>query len=291
MASGRWNKQGIVALVRPWQWSKNFLVLAALLFSRKYLETWAVWAGLRMFVGFCLCASGLYVFNDLLDVESDRRHPRRRLRPLASGAVSLELAWILAPVLAAAGLFLTRGEPAGARILLGSYVLVGVLYSAWLKRVVIVDVLVVASGFVLRAAAGAMAIMVPISPWLLACAGLLALFLALAKRRHELRLSGAKGRAVLSMYSAGLLDQMTAVVTSCTLMAYILYSFSEQTVAKFPSGLMPVSTVFVLFGIFRYLYLVYRKDAGGEPEAILVTDRPMQVTILLYLASVWLAVR
>jgi len=283
----------VVALLRPLQWSKNALVLAALVFARQMGSPEQVVRAVLMAAAFCLASSAVYVFNDVLDRESDRRHPRKRLRPIAAGLVHWRLGLLLAPVLATAGLLLAASAPVPAQACLLGYLVLSVTYCLGLKRVVIVDVMVVAGGFALRAAAGAFAIAVVISPWLLMCAMLLALFLAVAKRRHELvELPGARAvRPVLGRYTAGMLDQMIAVLTSCTLMAYILYACSDQTTAKFPSHLMPLTILFVVFGVFRYLFLIYQRDGGGEPEVLLATDRPLLAAVVGYALTVFLATR
>jgi len=277
-----------IAVLRPLQWTKNLLVFAALLFARQSREPGQLGKAAVVFAAFCLVSSALYVFNDMRDRKADRLHPRKRLRPIPSGAVRLETASVLAPVLAVLGFLAARNAAPAALACLTGYLALGVFYSLFLKRIVIVDVLAIAAGFILRAAAGAYAIDVAISQWLLICTLLLALFLALAKRRHEL-VEFAKPlaqRSVLGEYTPALLDQMIAVVTSGTLMAYILYAFSEQTNAKFPSHLMPLTIPFVLYGIFRYLYLIYQRAEGGEPERLLVRDTPLLVNIVLYVLAV-----
>ncbi len=276
-------------LLRPRQWTKNAVVLAALLFARQWHDPDQVVRALGLAAAFCLASSAGYVFNDLKDREGDRRHPRTRLRPLASGAIRRTAARWLVPALAGAALLVAWGAGAavGARWCLVGYLGLSAAYSLRLKRIAMVDVMTIAAGFVLRAAAGALAIGVAISPWLLICTALLALLLALAKRR----MAGVGLPPALGVYTPALLDQMIAVVTSCTLMAYILYTFSERTAAQFPSHLMPLTSTFVLFGIFRYLHLVYARGDGAEPETVLLRDRPMQVNLVLYVAAVFLAVR
>jgi 4-hydroxybenzoate polyprenyltransferase len=283
----------LLRLLRPLQWTKNLLVFAALLFARRFGETLEVERALVVFAAFCMASSALYAFNDLMDRQADRRHPRKRLRPVASGAVAPGGAVAAAVTLALLALLLASSATPPARWCLASYIALGAAYSVFLKRVVILDVFVVAAGFVLRAAAGGLAIEVEISPWLLVCTMLLALFLAVAKRRSELREAAAPAahRSVLGDYTPALLDQMIAVTAACTLMAYVLYTFSEQTVRKFPSGLMPLTALFVVFGLFRYLHLIYRKDEGGEPEALLLRDPAIRWTVLLYVVAVFLAVR
>jgi 4-hydroxybenzoate polyprenyltransferase len=268
-------------------------VFAALLFARQAGQPAQGLRALVVFGAFCLASSAVYVLNDVVDMEADRRHPRKRLRPIAAGALSRESGIVLAPLLATAALVVGRqAEPPALACLLG-FLAISAAYSFRLKRIVIVDVLAVAAGFVLRAAAGAYAIAVEISPWLLMCAMLLALFLAVAKRRHELvEIPAARtARPVLGQYTAAMLDQMIAVLTSCTLMAYILYAFSEQTAAKFPSHLMPLTTVFVVFGVFRYLFLIYQRSGGGEPEVLLLTDRPLLASLIGYVLAVLLIIR
>lgn len=269
------------------------LVLAALVFARQYEFTDQVVLAFRMFVAFCLASSALYVVNDILDRELDRRHPVRRFRPIASGAIRVDLGLVLAPMLAGVAFLCVLGMPAGSGTVVAAYLALGLLYSFVFRRLVIVDVLAVSSGFVLRAAAGAVAISVEISPWLLLCTMLLALFLAVAKRRAEL-LSSPRShdfRPVLAHYSPALLDQMLSVAATGTLVGYLLYSFSEQTTAKFPSGWMPVTSVFVLYGIFRYLHLIYVRRDGGEPDVVVLRDRPLMISLFLYLVAVLLVVR
>jgi len=275
-------------VLRPLQWLKNLLVFAALLFARQASDPSQVARAAVVFAAFCLASSGLYVLNDIVDRDSDRRHPRKRLRPIASGAIRRGTGAIMAPVLAVAGLALASGSEPGALASLAGYLGLGIAYSIMLKRVVILDTLVISAGFVLRAVAGARAISVAISPWLLICTMLLALFLVLAKRRHELLLDSGRslGRKVLDRYTPELLDQMISVATTGTLMSYILYAFSDQTAVKFQSHLMPLTVPFVLYGILRYLYLIYRRDEGGEPEVLLVTDLPLLSSIILYAVAV-----
>jgi 4-hydroxybenzoate polyprenyltransferase len=285
--------RSFLLLLRPLQWTKNLLVFAALLFARRYAEPGEALRAGAMFVAFCLASSALYALNDVLDRDADRRHPRKRYRPVASGALSpaAALAVSVVLILLAFAAAWTLSTPAHMSLI--AYLALGAAYSLYLKRVVIVDVLVLAAGFVLRAAAGGFAIDVEISPWLLMCTMLLALFLAVAKRRHELTEAKAPTiqRPVLGDYAPLLLDQMLAVTAACTLMAYVLYTFSEQTAQKFPSHLMPMTSVFVMFGLFRYLLLVYRRDEGGEPEVLLVRDPAIRWTVILYVLAVLLAVR
>ena len=275
-------------MFRPQQWTKNLLVLIPLLFSRQLLIQGQLLRALAMFAAFCLVSSAVYVVNDLIDRESDRAHPRKRHRAIASGRVGSRAASVAALVLLLAGAVLIRNAaPLAAACLIG-YLALQAVYVTVLRHVVILDVMAIAAGFVLRAAAGAHAINVMISPWLLICTILLALFLALIKRRSELIASNqpATHRRVLSDYSQPLLDQLIAVVTSGTILAYMLYTYSSETTRRFDTRLMPLTLPFVLYGIFRYLYLTYTRSQGAEPEVLFLTDLPLLVTIFLWCGAV-----
>jgi len=278
----------VLVSLRPQQWVKNLFVFGGLIFSQR-LFTPAVWPALSAFAIFCGLSGAVYLLNDVADRHKDRLHPDKRHRPIAAGRLAPGTAVAAAAVLIVAGLALSvRLSPRFALTAL-AYVGLLVAYSAWLKHVVIVDVLVVAMGFVLRAAAGALAIGVAISGWLLICTILLALFLALGKRRHEVLTLGegaARHRPTLAEYSPGLLDQMIAVVTASTVTAYALYTMSPETVAKFHTQLLPATLPFVLYGIFRYLYLLYHRRIGGNPSEIVVRDRALLINTLLWLATV-----
>ncbi len=275
----------LVAALRPRQWLKNGLVLAALVFARRWDDPVAVQQAVLAFVAFCLLASFTYLLNDIRDVEEDRRHPHKCLRPIAAGKLSVSLAAVSAVVLLGTGLVLAFLVNPATGIVGASYVAVMVLYQLGLKEVVIIDVLAIASGFVLRAVAGATAINADISPWLLICTAQLALFLALGKRRQELVLLGheaASHRAALGQYSTYMLDQMIAVVTASTVMSYALYTISERTIHMVGSTNMIYTVPFVLYGIFRYLYLMHNKGEGGAPDRVLLSDKPLLLDVLLY---------
>ncbi len=238
---------------------------------------------------FCTLSGVIYLVNDVVDRERDRTHPRKRDRPVASGALSPGVAMTAAVVLGAAGL--AASAMLGPAFLLTSvaYVALLAVYSVWLKHIVIVDVLALASGFVLRAVAGAVAIEVEISGWLLICTILIALFLGLGKRRYEfltLDAQGAHHRPILAEYSAGLLDQMISVVTASTVTAYALYTMSPETIAKFHTRLLPATLPFVLYGIFRYLYLLYARQLGGNPSELFVNDRALLINACLWALTV-----
>jgi 4-hydroxybenzoate polyprenyltransferase len=284
----------LVVSLRPAQWTKNLFVFGALLFGQRgaspaFLDPTAIAEAAAAFVIFCALSGVVYLINDVADRENDRLHPVKRHRPIAAGAVAPSLAIGTAAVLfvaALGGAFLLR--PAFALVAV-AYVAMNALYSGPLKHVVIIDVLTIAIGFVLRAAGGAIAIDVPISHWLLILILLLALFLALSKRRHELVLlaDGATGhRPILQEYSPYLLDQMIGVVTASTLVCYVIYTISAETVQKFHTDYLGLTLVFPLYGIFRYLYLVHQKEGGGSPSDMLQNDRPLLACVALWAISV-----
>ena len=284
---------GVLESLRPRQWVKNLFVFGGLLFGQQLFYPPAVWAALAAFVVFCGLSGAIYLLNDVADRDKDRLHPDKRMRPISSGRLSVRVALIAAAVLIVSGLAAAVWVSRPFALVALAYVVLLSAYSAWLKHVVIVDVLVVAIGFVLRAAAGALAIGVAISGWLLICTILLALFLALGKRRHEvltLEESAARHRPILAEYSAGLLDQMIAVVTASTVTAYALYTMSPETVAKFHTSLLPATLPFVLYGVFRYLYLLYHRQLGGNPSDMVVRDRALVLNTLLWLIVVLLII-
>ena len=277
----------LLASLRPRQWIKNLFVFAGVIFSQQML-TPLLWTAVAAFAIFCGLSGAMYLFNDVADAARDRLHPTKRFRPIASGRLSRRTASV-------AGALLLAGSLAAAFRINVPFALValayGVLltaYSVWFKHLVILDVLTVAAGFVLRAVAGAVAVDVEISGWLLICTILLALFLALGKRRHEYRSlarDASLHRPILAEYSEGFLDQMISVVTASTVTAYALYTMSPETVAKFHTRLLPLTLPFVLYGIFRYLYLLYRRDLGGSPSDLVVGDRALLLDALLWMLA------
>jgi 4-hydroxybenzoate polyprenyltransferase len=284
--------RAVLVSLRPRQWVKNFFVFGGVVFGQRLLSP-ALGTAVVAFAIFCGLSGAIYLLNDVFDREKDRLHPDKRRRPIAAGQLPVSGAVTVAVGLIVVGLgtALWLSRPFALAAL--AYVALLTAYSAWLKHVVIVDVLVVALGFVLRAAAGALVIGVAISGWLLICTVLLALFLALGKRRHEvltLEAAAARHRPILAEYSAGLLDQMIAVVTASTVTAYALYTMSPETVAKFHTALLPATLPFVLYGVFRYLYLLYHRQLGGSPSDIVIQDRPLLLNTLLWLAVVLLII-
>lgn len=271
----------IVRTLRPLQWTKNAVVFAALAFDRHLFEAEPFARSLRAALVFCCLSSAIYLINDLRDLDADRLHPRKRLRPIAAGQVSARQAWFVAAVLLLVGAgvaFTIRPQFAAVGV---GYLGLMIAYSYGLKRLVIIDVFAIAAGFVLRAAGGAMAIDVPISPWLYVCTMLLALFIGFGKRRHELvSLQGAasRHRANLGAYSLPLLDQMIGVVASATVMAYSFYTFDAAAVPR--NHAMMLTIPFVLYAIFRYLYLIHHDDRSGSPETLLFADAPLFLCIV-----------
>jgi 4-hydroxybenzoate polyprenyltransferase len=270
-------------LARPKQWTKNLLLFAALLFAGRFREPAAIALSVAAFASFVLLSASVYAFNDMRDMDEDRRHPVKKGRPVAAGHVSQAEAGALSGLWAVLGLGL--GAFLGPRFLVMALAYLGLstLYSHWTKHQVILDVLSLAAGFVLRAAAGAVALQVPISEWLLVCTTLLALFLGLVKRRAELAVlpTGTRGRrSTLQHYSLPLLDQMIAVVAAATVVAYMLYAFSSHSTERGPWMMLTIP--FVLYGIFRYLYLAHQKGLGAAPEQVLLGDRALQMDLALW---------
>lgn len=293
ISGGRSPALSLILSLRPSQWTKNLLVFAPLLFAVKLFDLQSVARATGGFAVFCALSSVVYLINDVMDRDGDRRHPRKRLRPIAAGELSASAALLTAALLATTAL-------AGAALMgwrfaavAASYVALQTLYSVALKHIVIIDVLTLSIGFVLRAIAGAVVIDVVSSHWLFVCTILLALFIALAKRRHELVLladGAASHRPILDEYSAYLLDQMIAVVTASTLIAYIFYTISPETEQKFGTSWLGLTIPFPLYGIFRYLYLVHRREGGGSPSDLLLNDRPLLACVTLWVIAVVLIV-
>jgi 4-hydroxybenzoate polyprenyltransferase len=266
-----------LAALRPRQWSKNLLLFAGLLFAAKLGDGTRWVEALLAFAVYCAASSAAYLVNDVRDAPSDREHPVKRLRPVASGELPARTALVIAAILVVLALAGAAVLGLGSLAFLAAFLVLQAAYTAGLKHVVLIDVLAIAGLFVLRASAGAEAVDVRISPWLLICTGLLALFLALAKRRAELVLVGAEetpGRPVLEGYSLALVDQLVSVVAASTVIAYSLYTFTARD-----SKAMMATVPFVVYGVFRYLLLLHRRDLGEEPENVLLTDAPLLLTI------------
>lgn len=279
---------GLIKTMRPRQWIKNIVIFAPLTFDVKLFELHYLAQTIAGFALLCLISGTVYIINDLVDVEKDRQHPKKRERPLASGQLGTSAAIIAAIVTPLAALPLGFLLHPLFGTILTLYLLIQFVYSFWLKNVVIIDVMLIASGFLLRVAAG-----VPLvdaerfSPWLYICMTLLALLFGFGKRRHELVLlqeNASTHRTSLQEYNLPLLDHIISIVTASTLLAYALYTFSAEGLP--PNHTMMLTIPFVLYAIFRYLYLIHVKKMGGEPEEIVLSDRPLQATFVLWGLSV-----
>lgn len=270
--------------MRPKQWTKNVLIFAALVFDRQLFQLEPV---LRTGAGFlllCLASSTIYLMNDIADIEQDRQHPKKKFRPLASGSLSVHIAATAALLFALIAIAASFALNPGFGTILFLYLIINLFYSFWLKHIPIIDVMLVASGFVLRVGAGVSLITVErFSPWLYVCTTLLALFVSFGKRRAEIRLLADKAnshRRVLDGYSITLLDQLIGIVSATTIMAYSLYTFSAENLPD--NHLMMLTIPFVLYGIFRYLYLIQIEDAGGAPDELILSDYPLLATFILW---------
>lgn len=287
------NLRGLIKTMRPQQWVKNGFIFAALVFDGKLFDPLLFLRTTFVMICFCLCASAVYLLNDLVDIEKDRLHPRKRLRPLPSGELHPRVASTAALLLALIGLAgATWSSPVVGLIVL-AYLLQNVAYSFYLKNLVIIDVMILSLGFLLRVAAGVVIVHVAhFSPWLYVCVTLLALFLGFGKRRHEIALleeGAGKHRSSLQEYNLPLLDQIIGIVTTSTLVSYTFYTFDAKT-ALAPDGRMLLTVPFVFYFIARYLYLIHIKKLGGAPDELLFQDRPLFVSILLWMATVVLLI-
>ncbi|MCX7725434.1 MAG: decaprenyl-phosphate phosphoribosyltransferase [Chitinispirillaceae bacterium] len=276
----------IIKTTRPRQWTKNGLVFAALIFSKNLFHLAFLKKTIYGFLILCLISGATYIFNDLLDLKKDQLHPQKSKRPLPSGKLSVSTAIISLVIITISAIIFSFFINKYFFIIIITYSLLQFLYSLLLKKIVILDVLIITIGFVLRVLAGAVIINVSISSWLILCTFLLALFLSLCKRRHEISFlndAAKEHRIVLGEYSINLLDQMISVTTASTVIAYALYTMAEQTINKFGTQNLIFTVPFVVYGIFRYLYLVHIKNLGGSPETILITDIPLIIDIILWI--------
>lgn len=267
--------------MRPHQWTKNVIVFAALVFDRHLLEAASLVPSVVAFIAFCLASSATYLLNDIRDADHDRHHPRKRFRPIASGRLGVRQASIVAVGLGAAAVALAWAVTPSLALIIAIYLGVMVGYSSGLKHLVIIDVCLIAAGFVLRAVGGAVAIDVPVSPWLYMCTALLALFIGFGKRRAELVTAcdtGGTSRISLDDYSIPLLDQLIAVVSTATVIAYTLYTFGAAAAPE--NHAMMLTVPFVVYAIFRYLYLIHQRNAAEEPEYLLFHDLPLFASIV-----------
>jgi 4-hydroxybenzoate polyprenyltransferase len=281
--------RGLLTGVRPREWVKNLFVFAAIVFSGNLNSGPAILHSIAAFGALCLAAGATYLLNDVRDREADRNHPQKRLRPIAAGVVPVPLALVVGAASALVAIAIAFSVNFSTGLAVVGYLVLTTLYSLVLKQMVILDVVAVASGFVLRVIVGSVAIDVQFSSWLVLCTFMLALFLGFGKRRNELVLlegNAHSHRPILSDYSPQFLDMMMAVVTAAAVMSYVLYTMDAETIAHFGSRNLIYSSVFVVYGIFRYLYLIHQRSSGGNPADVLYRDRPLLIAVAFWVASV-----
>lgn len=285
--------KALIETLRPQQWVKNGFIFAALIFSQSLTRWDRVRQVILAALVFCAISSAAYILNDILDAPEDRHHPTKKLRPIAAGRLSATTAGIVGFLLAIMGLAEAWRLNHGFFAVVVAYLALNALYSTFLKRIALLDVFIVAAGFLFRVIGGGLVIRVAISPWLIVCTTLLSLFIALSKRRHELVLLGDRAsdhRAILAAYTPYFLDQLIGIVTASTVVSYALYTLSPDVQAKFPGKRLEITIPFVLFGIFRYLHLVHHHEKGGNPTRVLFTDPVLLSVVLLWAASVILII-
>lgn len=286
--------KGILISLRPSQWTKNGILFAAFVFGYgdKSLNVtlYDAYKVIPAFLVFCLATGAVYILNDLIDRKSDQLHPKKRYRPIAAGNVSTKIATYTAITLGIFSILVAYVLSFAFMQILVLYIILQLLYCGFLKKIALLDVFIISAGFVLRAIAGAVLLDVPISPWLLVCTFLLALFLALCKRRHEKGSieagASARQRMSLQKYDIRLTDQLISIVAAATIVTYAIYTLWPDTLEKFGSGKLAYTLPIVMFGIFRYLDLLYRENKGDRPEEVLLTDVPIICTVLIYVAAV-----
>ncbi len=279
----------IILAMRPKQWIKNILVFAGVIFAEDLFNLQLIQDSIFAFIIFCMISSSTYLINDIVDRKKDAMHPKKKNRPIASGKVSVQLALILAIVLIITSQFFAYRLQLSFGIIISLYFVTTLLYSMVLKRIIILDVMIIASGFIFRAVGGTFAINEHVSSWLIICTMFLALFFALNKRRAELISLGDNAgsvRKTLSGYSLTFLDQMINVVTATCLVTYALYTLDAETVEKFGSRNLVFTLPFVIYGLFRYLYLAYHLNLGETPETTLVRDKPILICMAMYAISI-----
>lgn len=278
-----------IEVMRPRQWIKNLIVFAAIIFAQELDSPEAMLKVFFAFICFCIISGCGYIFNDVLDRERDKLHPEKKERPIAAGrlkvlpALSLSIGLVIITLIAS---FLLRIQ---FGFVLAGYFLLTTCYSLFLKNIVILDVLALSAGFVFRVVGGAVVIPVVISPWLVGCTMLLALFISLGKRRHELVLlerGASSHRAILKEYTPAFIDEMIAAVTGSTLIAYSFYACSTEVQKKLDAPYLPLTIIFVIYGVFRYLYLVHQKGAGGSPDVDMIKDKPLLINIILWIIAI-----
>ena len=275
----------LIAAMRPHQWVKNLFIFAPLLFGRKLTDLSAVGAALVAFCVFCLLSSALYILNDWRDADEDRAHPGKSNRPISSGELPVSAALLFSAVLAAAAFFLSLWLGTSFVVIAITYFVLTLAYCLSLKRLIVLDCIVIASGFVLRVIGGAVAISVVPTHWLIACAFLLALFLAFSKRRQELLTlsnNAVEHRKVLGQYSVAYLEQVNVILIGAAIVSYALYTVAPETVERFGTDALIYGTVFVIYGMLRYLALINNPENGGNPSKMLLRDRPLLITVVAW---------
>ncbi len=277
--------KNLIISIRPYQWAKNVLVFAALFFSLSFLDIRSVKLSIAAFISFCLVSSGIYLLNDIKDRHADKLHPTKKFRPIASGAFSAKHASIFLSIFLAGGLLVAYSVNLSFFLLISFYALMNFAYSMGLKMVVLVDVMIVATGFLLRAVGGAFAIGVAVSPWLFICTLMLALLLVFGKRRHEvatLQDDAQNHRKCLKEYNLPFLDGLMFVSAGAAIVTYSLYTMAEEVIARFGTEWLMATTPLVIYGVFRYLYLIYIKKEGGDPTKMMIKDKAFMINGLLF---------
>lgn len=272
-------------LLRPHQWIKNTVVLAAIIFAQRLTVPGDLLRSLAAFAAFCMISSSVYIANDILDVEQDRMHPRKKDRPLARGSITPSRAATLGAILLAGGGALTALLGVSFALTVLAYLFLQAAYNLLLKRIVLLDIMAISLGFVIRAVAGGAAIHVTVSPWLILCTLLVALFLGFTKRRHEIVILGSEAgthRSSLLDYSPAFLDQLIGIVTAATIVVYSIYTMSPEVTERIGSRYLVLTIPFVLYGMFRYLFLVHMKEKGGSAARDLLTDPPLLLSVFLW---------
>lgn len=285
--------RGLIIELRPAQWTKNLLVFTGLIFSRSLTDAHNIWISFLGFVIFCCASSGVYLFNDLCDIKEDREHPIKRTRPLASGALNVNLARFVMVALFAVAAFGALSLSYPFALIIGIYLATCLAYSFKLKDIVILDVILIASGFVLRAISGAVIIGVEVSEWLVLCTSMVALLVGFGKRRHELVLlaeTAENHRRSLSDYSLSFLDSIMNICAGAAVLTYALYTRADETVARVGSRAMLITIPFVIYGVFRYLFLIHERKTGGDPVHLLFRDRPTLLNLILWILTVGLVI-
>lgn len=279
----------IIISMRPKQWVKNVFIFAGLVFARHLFDLHLLARVMVGFILFSLAASSIYIFNDIIDMKKDRQHPDKCKRPIAAGNLKVNQAYTTSLILGTATLLCAYRLSLGFFAILACYIIMNIAYTTKIKNVVILDVMCIAFGFVLRVLAGTSLAGVRPSDWLIICTITLSLFLGFSKRRHEIALIGSNAenhRKVLTDYSITFLDQMIAIATACTVMSYALYTIANETVIRFGTRNLILTLPFVMYGIYRYLYLIHKKKIGGNPTTAILTDLPLLLNGLLWLGSV-----